>query len=169
MRRRQLPGEPEPPTKGELKRRAQSLQQLADRLVEAPDAVLDRLALPEALRDAVLLARRIGSRPALLRQKQYVAKLLRRIEVEPIRAALEAVASERQRETHRFRYVERWRERILAEGDAAVAALVSECPALDTADFRTLVAEARRSHAAGAAQRASRALFRALNRALPPA
>ena len=169
MRRRQLPGEPQPPTKGELKRHAQSVQQLADRLVETPDAMLEELALPEALRDAVLLARRIGSRPALLRQKQYVAKLLRRIDVEPIRAALEAAASERQRETRRFRYVERWRERILDEGDAAVAALVSECPALDTADFRALAAEARRSHGAGAAQRASRELFRALNRALPPA
>ena len=89
MRRRAIPGEPEPPSKGELKRRAHSVQELADRLIAVPESTLDGLDLPEALRDAVLLARRINGGSALVRQKQYVAKLMRRIDVEPLRAALE--------------------------------------------------------------------------------
>lgn len=165
MRRRQLPGEPEPPTKGELKRQAQSVQDLANRLVDAPQAMLDALDLPEKLLDAIQLARRIEGGGALARQKQYVAKLMRKIDVEPIRVTLDSRDAERLQEARLFRQVERWRDRIVAEGEPAVEALVTECPGLDNDEFRALAAEARREHRHGGSQRASREVFRAVNRA----
>ena len=125
MRRRQLPGEPEPPSKGELKRQARSVQDLADRLIEAEDLSLDSLDLPETLRDAILLARRISSYAALARQKQYVAKLLRKVDVEPLRHALDSRETDHQLEARLFRRVEGWRDRIVEEGAAAGDALVA--------------------------------------------
>ena len=166
MRRRQLPGEPEPPSKGELKRQARSVQELADRLIDAGDLPFDELQLPEAVRDAVLLARRIPSHAALLRQRQYVAKLLRKIDLEPLRSAVESREAGRQLEARRFRRVERWRDRIVEEGPAAVQALLAENPALDNPEFRELAEEAIRERRVGGSQRASRELFRAINREL---
>jgi ribosome-associated protein len=166
MRRRQIPGEPEPPTKGELKRQAHAIQELAEQLVAAPEALLQSLPLPDSLRDAVLLARRITSRGALVRQKQYVGKLMRRIDVEPVRAALELQQSARRNEARRFHRAERWRDRILEEGEAAIEAVIQECPALESPGFRSLAAEAVREKRQDARHQAARELFRALNASL---
>ncbi|MBS1200742.1 MAG: hypothetical protein H6R27_1420 [Proteobacteria bacterium] len=166
MRRRQLPGEPEPPSKGELKRRAHSVQDLADRLIDAEDLPLEALGLPETVRDAVQLARKITSRAALVRQRQFVAKLLRKTDVEQLRTAIESRAADHQLEARLFKRVERWRDRIVEEGPAAVDALVAECPAFDTAEFRALADEACRERRVGGSQRAFRQLFRAINREL---
>lgn len=166
MRRRQLPGEPEPPSKGELKRQARSVQELADRLVDARELPLDDLDLPETVRDAVLLARRITSRAALLRQKQFVAKLLRKVDVEPLRAALESREADRQWAARQFKQIERWRDRIVEEGAAAVEELVAEHPGLDTPAFRALAEDAARERRVGGSQRAFRELFRTISREL---
>ena len=83
MRRRELPGGIPPPTKGELKRQAQAVQDLANRLIDAPAELVDGLDLPDKLADAVALARRIKAGGALVRQKQFVAKLMRGIDLEP--------------------------------------------------------------------------------------
>jgi ribosome-associated protein len=156
MRRRHIPGEPEPPTKGELKRQAHSIQELGESLIDAPDQVLETLDLPETLLDAIQLARRITSHGALLRQKMYIGKLMRKIDVEPIRARLEAQDAARRNEARRFHRVERWRDRILDEDDTALEELVADHPQLDNPQFRSL----EQSH------RFSRELFRALNEAL---
>lgn len=168
MRRRHVEGEPEPPTKGELKREAQSLQRLGEELIAAPATVLESLALPEKLVDAVRLARRITSRAALARQKQFVGKLMRQIDAEPIRAALAAREEERRLAARRLHRVERWRERVLEEGDAAIEALAAEVPGIDAAALRSLAGRARRERASGRSSAASRELFRALEAALRP-
>lgn len=155
MRRREIPGEPPPPTKGELKRRAESLQDLGEALIDAPDGLLDGLDLPEKLRDAIDLARRITSRAALVRQRQYIGKLMRRIDDAPIRAALQAAEDRHRLDARRFRLVERWRDRLVAEGEPAVEALLAERPDLDPDELRRLTDAAR---AGGSA----RALFRFL-------
>ena len=169
MRRRSLPGEPEPPTKGELKRRAQAVQEVADRLVDAPQSTLDAIELPETVHDAVVAARRISSRSALLRQRQFVAKLLRRHDVEPIRQALDVADAAGRREARRFRELERWRDRIVADGDGAIEALLAEHPAADREALRALAATCRREPDPGRQRTARRALFRALDAILPGA
>lgn len=169
MRRRSLPGEPEPPTKGELKRHAKAVQEVADRLVDAPQSTLDAIELPEAVHDAVAAARRISSRSALLRQRQFVAKLLRRHDVEPIRQALDVADAAGRREARRFRELEHWRERIVADGDAAIEALLAEHPVAEPEALRALVAACRRETDPGRQRTARRALFRALDAALPEA
>jgi ribosome-associated protein len=160
MRRRQLPGEPPPPTKSELKRRALGVQELADRLIEAPEPVVQGLDLPEKLRDALALARRITSHGALLRQRQYVAKLMRGLDPVPVRAALDAETEAARRQAAQFRRAERWRDRLIAEPGAALAEFLAECPAADRNELSPLVSAAAREHAGGQPAGAGRALFR---------
>ena len=84
-----------PPSKSSRKREAHALQKLGEQLVQMRAAELALLPLPETLRDAIDEARRLTSRGALARQRQYIGKLMRDIDVEPIVAALAALTEER--------------------------------------------------------------------------
>lgn len=160
MRRRQLPGEPPPPTKSELKRQARSTQDLANRLIDAPAEIVAGLELPEKLADALELARRITRHGAALRQRQFVAKLMRGFDPEPIRLALEAEAQASRQEAARFRRAERWRDRLIADRDAAIDSFIAEFPGADATALASLVAAAAAELAAAKPAGAGRALFR---------
>src|SRR5581483_9903741 len=76
------------PSKSERKRAAHAAQDLGETLIGLKDAELDALDLPERLADAIRDARNISSRGGAARQRQYIGKLMRDIDPEPIRAAL---------------------------------------------------------------------------------
>lgn len=140
------------------KRAAESAQELGERLIALPDAELAALALPEKLLDAVREARRISSRAAGARQRQYIGKLMRSIDTEPIRVALAAKGELDALERQRFARAEKWRDRLIAEGEAALDELKALRPEIDLDAWRELIA-----HARGASARAGqRELFRAL-------
>lgn len=157
------------PSKSSAKRTAAELKELGDALVALPPAELAALALPEKLLDAIELARRISARGGRARQRQYIGKLLRRSEVEEIRATLAERELERRLAARDFHRLEGWRARLIAEGAPAIAALTASAPGLDTAELSRLVTAAREAAAAGQGPRASRALFRWLRTALAPA
>ena len=159
MRRRQLPGEPPPPTKGELKRRARSLQDLAERLIDAPAEVVDGLALPEKLADAITLARRITAHGAALRQRQFVAKLMRALDPGPIETALEADAVAARHDAARFKRAERWRDRLVKDGQSALAQFQSEFPDAAGTELERLVAAAVSERQRGLSPGAGKKLF----------
>jgi len=160
MRRRQLPGEPPPPTKTELKRQAHALQELADRLIEAPQALVQELALPEKVADALALARQITSHGAKLRQRLFVGKLLRGVDPEPIRSALDAAAQASRVDAARFRRAERWRDQLIAKGPEAIAEFLGEFPGADRERLTALVAACAADRGAGRAGGRQRELFR---------
>ena len=155
----------ERPSKSERKRRSDDLQSLGEALIDLPASEFDALPLPENLREAVLLARRITAHGGLYRQKQYIGKLMRKIDAEPIRAAMEAKRERERVEALRFRRVEQWRDRLLQEGESAVQRLATEVPDIDVAAVTDLVTRARAEQPTGDATGASRALFRLLREA----
>jgi ribosome-associated protein len=155
----------ERPSKSERKRRSDDLQSLGEALIDLPDSELDALPLPEALRDAVLLARKITKHGGLYRQKQYIGKLMRKIDAEPIRAALDARRERELVEALRFRRIEQWRDRLLQEGASAIERLAAEVPGIDVATVSDLVQRARTERPTGETTVASRALFRLLREA----
>jgi ribosome-associated protein len=151
------------PSKSARKRAAHAAQDLGEELIGLSDAELDALALPAELAAAVRAARRITSRAGGARQRQYIGKLMRALDPEPIRAALRARGAVSAREAERFRHVEEWRERLIEGGAIALEELKRAHPGIDAADWarRVAAAQAERSRRAGAAG-ASRELFRAL-------
>lgn len=157
----------ERPSKSERKRRSDDLQALGEQLIELPQSELDALPLPENLREAVVLARRITAHGGLYRQKQYIGKLMRKIDAEPIRAALAAKRERERLEALKFRRIEQWRERLLSEGATAIEQLGREAAApLDVRALSELVQRAREERARGAPPHASRELFRVIKAAL---
>lgn len=155
--------EDEGPSKSERKRQSTGLQELGEALIELSQNELDALPLPETLRDAVELARRITAHGGLYRQKQYIGKLMRKIDAEPIRAAVAARKDRERVSAMRFRRVEQWRDRMLADGADAVDALQADTAAqFDAASLKRLVERARAERTGVHPPHASRELFRAL-------
>jgi ribosome-associated protein len=79
------------PSKSARKREAHSLQKLGERLTTLRPDELDQLPLPERLREAIDEAKRLKQRGALHRQRQYIGKLMRDVEIEALEAALEGL------------------------------------------------------------------------------
>ena len=150
-------GGAERPSKSAAKRAAHAAQDLGEALVGLRDAELDALKLPETLAEAIRAARRINSRGAAARQRQYIGKLMRQVDPEPIRAALAARSERDARETERFRRIENWRERLLTEGEAALVELAHWYPAIDVDAWRRRVGAARAERERTGASGSSRA------------
>jgi len=164
-KRRQRPSDDEydEPSKSARKRAAHAAQDLGEELIRMRDSDLNSLDLPETLVDAVREARRITSRGGLARQRQYIGKLMRDIDLEPIRAFLGSRSKVDAQETERFKRVEAWRERLIVEGAPALEELERWRPGLDSDEWSRRLSAARDERArTGATGAASRELFRAL-------
>jgi ribosome-associated protein len=158
--------EDEGPSKSELKRQVRALQDLGDELVALPPVELDALELPDDLRDAVVEGRRITAHGARVRQRLYIGKLLRRIDVEPIRAALARRADTDRQRMRREHVIEQWRERLLADEPGAWTELGNLVAASELPPLRALVRQARAERDAARPPAAARQLFRRLRELL---
>ena len=158
--------EDEGPSKSELKRQVRALQDLGDELVALPPAELDAIELPEDVRDAVAEGRRITAHGARVRQRLYIGKLLRRIDVEPIRAALASRAETDRQRIRSEHAIEQWRERLLADEPAAWTELGNLVAASELQSLRALVRQARAERDAARPPAAARQLFRRLRELL---
>ncbi len=152
----------EGPSKSLMKRQSAELQQLGESLIELAPHELDELELPEKLRDAIDIAKRITAHGGLYRQKQFIGKLMRKLDVEPIRAALEAKRNAHRAEVLRFRRVETWRDRLLGDDSSALDALLDECPEADRNQLERLLARARHEQQRKQPPVAARELFTVL-------
>ena len=77
------------PSKSARKREYLALQKLGEKLITIRESDLQSMPLDEDLLEAIMETRRIKSHGALRRQKQYIGKLMRHVDPEPINAALE--------------------------------------------------------------------------------
>lgn len=150
------------PSKSELKRQSFAMQDLGTELTLLPEEQLALLNLPETLLEAVRLGRSITAHGGLKRQKKYIGKLLRNLDIDPILSALQQLKDREANATHRHHHLERWRDRLIAEGDAAINAYMAENPAADRQKLRQLVREAVREREQSNAPRSARLLFRYL-------
>ena len=112
-------------SKSQVKREMQALRDLGKQLVEQPVAVLDKLAISNSLRDAILHAHGL-KREALRRQVQHIGKLLRQEDETDIRARLERISQPQRDQVRAFHQLEQWRDRLLDGDDAPVTTLGQE-------------------------------------------
>lgn len=150
------------PSKSQKKRDSLALQALGERLVELSPHQLDQFEIPAGLRDAVDAARAITARGGRKRQLQYIGKLMRTVDPEPIRAVLAKLDESGVASRALLHRAEGWRTRLLDEGDSALGDVLESCPDADRQRLRQLVRDARAERDAGRPPRHQRALFRYL-------
>lgn len=161
-------------SKSQRRREALELKSLASELIKLSQARLGQVPLDEQVREAIMEARKINSNVARKRQMQYVAKLLRRGDTEPVFHALEAFENEAKQLTGRQHRAEAWRDFLLEEGDRAIGILIKQRSNTDTQAIRQLVRNAKRESEKHKPPASARSLFRLLREmdemeSLPPA
>ena len=155
------PQENGPLSKTKRKAAMDALQDLGVTLVGLPKDKLAKLDLPEQLRDAIDEAKRITANGATRRQMQYIGKLMREVDTDPIREQLARWEGKNVAENAHFHRLERWRTRLIEE-EPACAEWLSQYPHTDSQQLRTLIRNARREQAADKPPKNSRELFRLL-------
>jgi ribosome-associated protein len=148
-------------SKTRRKREMHGLQALGAALVELPEAQLAEIELEATLLEAVLEAKRIRSHEAKRRQLQYIGRLMREVDPEPIRAQLAAIEGSSAQAAAAHRRLEAWRERLLSD-DGALTRFAAEHPRADLQEIRALIRNARKEQKEGKPPRAYRELFRVL-------
>jgi ribosome-associated protein len=150
------------PSKTRMKQASHELQALGEALVAFSDARLEPLGLGEPLLDAIRACRGMRSHEARRRQMQLIGKLMRSIDVEPVRLAIAESQLGPARDSLALHQAERWRTELIAD-DGAVTRFADAHPAADLQQLRTLVRNARKDASGVPEQRNGRAyreLFR---------
>lgn len=149
------------PSKSQKKRESTALQDLGVELVKLSKDRLSKMDLPERLYQELLEAQRLTANGAIRRQMQFIGKLMRDVEVEPIMEQLSAIRGESSAAKAEFHLLERWRERLL-EDDGALTEWLAGHPAADIQQMRQLIRNARKEAAESKPPKSSRQLFRLL-------
>ena len=152
-------------SRSQQRREALEVLSLGQQLVALTDAQLARLPVPEPLLPHIREARRITSHIAHKRQLAFLAKQMRREDddtLEAIRDALDEKGDAARREVAAMHRVEAWRDRLLADGDEALAELLDLYPDADRQGLRQLVRNTLEERKRNKPPRAFRELFRHL-------
>lgn len=152
----------ERPSKSQRKRDMSALQRLGESLLRLPAAALERIDIPDELRQAIAEAARIRSHEARRRQLQYIGRLMRQLDPEPLRAAIDHASGESKQAVALMHRCERLRDRLL-DDDAALTEVLTMLPHADVQPLRATIRAARREREAGRPPRHSRQLFRWLH------
>ncbi len=153
------------PSRSQQRREALEVLELAEKLASLTPTQLAKLPIPEDLLPHLEHTRKITAHIARKRQLAFLAKQMRREDdeaLEAIRDALDEDGLAARREVAAMHRVEAWRERLLADGDAALAELLEEHPAADRQHLRQLVRNANEEKLRNKPPRAFRELFREL-------
>ena len=152
------------PSKTRRKKDSHDLQDLGEALVAMPDGRLVDLPMDESLLDAIRQYRVTRTHEGRRRQMQYIGKLMRRNDPEPLREAVAAMELGQAKDALALHDAERWRNELIAS-DSALDTWLAEHPQADVQQLRSLIRAARKDASVAPEQRSGKA-FRELFRFL---
>ena len=145
------------------KRASEEVQELGKQLLALSKTQLDKVGLDEFLYDSILMSKKIKvNTEAYRRHVQYIGKLMRNVDPEPIQAALDRVLNKTNNEAAQLQIFEKMRERLLANGDDEIQSLVEQHPQLDRQKLRQLVRSSIKELAKAPESKSARELFKYL-------
>ncbi|AOE39150.1 ribosome biogenesis factor YjgA [Pantoea agglomerans] len=148
-------------SKSEIKRDAEELKRLGAELVDLGKNSLDKIPLDERLRTEVELAQRI-KKEGRRRQLQLIGKLLRSIDVEPIRVALDKLNNRHNQQVALFHKLEMLRDRLIEQGDEAMGDVIALYPDADRQQLRSMIRNAQKEKAGSKPPKSARQIFQYL-------
>ncbi len=149
-------------SKSQLKRESHARQSLGEELVQLNSAQLRKFELPEDLLQAIKAAQTIRQHGAKKRQMQYIGKLMRNIDVDPIKQGLDDLKGISAQAIATQHKIEQWRQRLIDEGDDALQTLLQEHPDVDRQRIRQLLRSVQKEAQNNKPPKAFRELFKYL-------
>ena len=153
-----------PLSKTRRKQAMHELQEMGEQLVALPVERLEQLELPERLHEAILAAQHITRHEARRRQMQFIGKLMRNIDPQPVRALLDKLDGAARVETARQRQLEQLRARLL-ENEAVLEQIAPNYFPADIEYLRILRLKSLREKELGRPPASYREIFRVLREA----
>ncbi|SDK83423.1 ribosome-associated protein [Maridesulfovibrio ferrireducens] len=157
------------PSRSQKKRDMTKLQKLAEQLMKVGTEAIKKSELPKYFIDEVLTAKAITAHEAKRRQTQYLGKLMREIETQPVIDFLNDLEFGNSEKNMRFHQLEKWREKLL-EGDQTTLDEIMELhPHAERQRIAQLARNAKKEIEAGKPPKSSKALFKALREVIESA
>jgi ribosome-associated protein len=120
-----------------------SLQKIGETLVNLPAAQLAQVPLDPVLFEAIETARSLTTREAKRRQLQYIGKLMRTIDPEPIQATLDKFQNKNKQANAQFHQIEQWRAKLIGEDNKDLEIFITKFPRVDHVHLRQLIRHAK--------------------------
>lgn len=146
------------PSRSQRKRDHQALIELGRELTALPETQRRKLDMDADLAEALNQAARLKPGNARERQFRYLGRLLSDRDTAALQHTLSDLQQPQREDTQLLHRCEHWRQRLLDEGDTALADFLQQYPAADRQRLHSLLAEA----APATALKARRSLFRYL-------
>ena len=96
------------------------------------------------------------------RQLQLIGKMLRQRDVEPIRQALDKLKNRHNQQVVLFHKLENLRDRLIDQGDEAIAEVLNLWPDADRQQLRTLIRNAKKEKEGNKPPKPARQIFQYL-------
>ena len=151
----------EGPSKSQIKREMKALQEIGAKLLTLNADQIKQLPLSDEMLAAIDESRRIRSHEAQRRHLQYIGKIMRREDTEAISEKIALFDTTSDAYNRQFHMLEHWRDRLIAEGDSALNALIEEKPETDRQMMRQLIRTAQKELKNEKPPAAARKIFRA--------
>ena len=148
-------------SKTQIKNEMNERQALGMQLTKLAPDTLKKIGLSEELLEAALFYKKITANGALKRQAQFIGRLMRDTDPEPIQAYLNKLKGDNAEHNAAMQRLELLRERLI-ESDDVLTELIADNPELPISELRTLIRNARREKEQNKPPKAFRELFQLL-------
>ncbi|NDV28318.1 ribosome biogenesis factor YjgA [Desulfovibrio sp. JC010] len=150
------------PSRSQKKREMIALQKLAEKLMTLGPELVKKCGLPDYFIEEVLDAMAIKSHEAKRRKVQYIGKLIRDVDTQPLVEFLEDIETGNRADNMKFHALEQWRDRLV-DGDFSVLdEIVEKHPQADRQRISQLARNARKEKDKSKPPKSARALFKTL-------
>jgi len=148
----------------DIKKAAQAVTDLGEQLSEYSPSTLKSFNLPDELLKAILLLKEMKNGPAIKRQKLFIGKYLRKNEdlITQIKQRLFEIEQKSKQQAAHFHRLEKWRDRLVSEGDEALNEFMELYSHADRTQLRQWIRNAQKEAEQNKPPKSYRAIFQYL-------
>ncbi len=150
------------PNKTQLKRELARLQKMVVEIIDLGEGDRARLRLDDKFLAGVQRASAMKASSGRNREIKYLTKLLQEQDLEYISNWFDTRNSKHSEENRNFHALEKWRDRLISQGDVALEQYLQQFPHVDRQQIRSLIRNAIREKDGGKPAGAGKKLFRQL-------
>lgn len=154
------------PNKTQQKKEIAALFALAEEISQLSPEQISTLSLPEIMQKAIVEVSGMPQKGARKRQLKFIAGQFHKMDMQPVSEKLAHFKNQSAHAIREHHVAERWRDKLLADGDAALTELLAEYPDVDRQELRQLLRNAQKEQDQGKPPKSYRLLYRHLKNLL---
>ena len=150
------------PNKTQIKRDIAVIHKLAEEIVDLSTTQISELNLSPDIFDAAKTVTGMPQKGARKRQLKFLTGLLRNIDIEEVQGRLAKIKNQSALAAKEHHLIERWRDRLLSEGDQALSSLLQDYPNANRQQLRQLLRNATKETETGKPPKSARLIYQYL-------